>query len=300
MTRLQRRLISAGAFLGMFTVGPIALLAQTAPSTGQDWFRGSSPALAPTQGDFNPQTSAPPPPAPMPQRANTRNSGSDFPEDTVHDWVMANARAAYSRAMLRRAERELDDAVRDVKLSFEQSSDYRKASADETAAYDAYTAERKRALESLSRDPKYQACLDLRDETGRSIARLRAMHKSEMPHEILIALASQKLQYATDAHAMEAAVLDHDSALRDARQKMLDASAKVASMRAEFDASIRSNPHILEARRNLEDARVATVASEAYLNAASIAGATATDYSYYRHRWDGVSSGGYAWNPYGY
>src|SRR5579885_1443132 len=102
---------------------------------------------------------------------------------------------------------------------------------------------------------------------------------------------------------MEAAALDKDDALRDARRKMVEASGKVTAMRTSFDVSVHANPQILQARRNLEDARVALTTAEAYLNGATLAGSLATDYSYYRHRWDGVAAPqlGYgAWGPYGY
>ena len=71
---------------------------------------------------------------------------------------------------------------------------------------------------------------------------------------------------------------------------MVQASAKVAELRATFDNSVRMNPQIVQARRNLDMARVELITAEAYYSAAAAAGAMATDYSYYRHRWDGLAS----------
>jgi hypothetical protein len=218
----------------------------------------------------------------------------------VHDWVVANARYAYSRAMFHRAEKEVDDTYRMAQFTFEQSKEYQEAAAAEKRAYDAYIAERHRALESVVKDPKYLAALELRDKTSEKIAALRAKH-GQLPPSVMAELATLKLQFASDAHAMETEALDKDDALKSARQHMVDANAKVAALRASFDTSLRTNPQILQARRNLEDARVALITSEAYLNASSVATALASDFSFYRHRWDGVAAPQFGWvGPWGY
>src|SRR5579871_6718819 len=98
-------------------------------------------------------------------------------------------------------------AVRTAQLAFEQSKDYQDAVAAEKQAYEAYTAQRAKALQSVVTDPKYLAALQLRDETGTKLKNLRAMHTGELPKEVTVAMASLKLQYATDAHNMEAAAL---------------------------------------------------------------------------------------------
>lgn len=310
MAWLHKSLLVAPIVLGAWGA-PLSGAADTRPSNGDQWFRGQTvrPQDRPAGNDTSvgrdfggppPQVAPPPPPA-----APGPYAGSDFPDDEVHDWVMASARAAHSRAMFHRAEKELNDSVRDVQVSFEATDDYRHALAEEKRAYDAYNAERQKALQSVLGDPKYKAAIDLRDETADRILRLRAAlgRERDVPREQLLALASQKLQYASDAHAMEVAALEKDPALQDARQKMVQASARVADLRANFDAFVRNSPQILTARRNLEDARVALITSEAYLNAAAAAGFLATDYAYYRHRADYLRSynsyGNDFWGPYG-
>jgi len=306
MTRLCTPRFVAAMAAGALWAG-VSFAGDTSAAGGQDWFRGETVrptevamADAPpaTGRDFNP----PPPPAAPPRRMGPggAQAQSDFPDDQVHDWVMANARCANSRATFHRAERELDETIRTTQWTFEQSKEYLEAQAAEKEAYNAYTAERQKALQSVIDDPQYQAALQLRDEMGTRIAHLRAS-KGGLPHDMLLAMASQKLQFATDAHNLESAALDKDDALKDARQKLVQANGKVSELRAHFDLSVRTNPQILQARRNLEDARVALITAEAYLNATSAATAVATDYSYYRHRWDGLSSSAWPnWGPYGY
>jgi hypothetical protein len=288
----------ASMVLGMALTGARAASAD-APSD-QDWFRGQPVRPAGDVGPANnggrdfdqPPTQVAPPIAPNNPRQNTAGQGqSDFPDDAVHDWVIATARSARSRAMLHLSEKQLNDAIRDAQFTFEQSREYRDATASEKAAYDNYTAERQKALQSILKDPKYQAATRLRDEVSDQIEHLRALSKpSQVPREELLALASQKLQYASDAHNMERDALDKAPTVQDARQKMIQASAKTAELRTAFDNSIRMNPQIAQARRNLDMARVELITAEAYYSAAAAASEMATDYSYYRHRWDGLAS----------
>lgn len=260
--------------------------------------------------DFGQQPPAAPPLAQPPMGNMGGNAAqqqgaygqSDFPMDSVHDWVVASARAARSRAMLHLAEKQLNDSIRDAQWTFENSKEYKDAVAAEKQAYDAYTAERQRALKSVLNDPKYKAAMDLRDEMATRLAKVRAMAKpNPVPREDLLAMASQKLQYASDAHNLERDALEKDSAVQDARQKMVQASARVSDLRNAFDMSIRTNAQVVQARHSLDQARVELITAEAYYNAATIAGAVATDYSYYRHRWDGLAGPGLVgWGPYGY
>ena len=103
---------------------------------------------------------------------------------------------------------------------------------------------------------------------------------------------------------MESSVLSSDGNLAEARKRMMAANQKTVQMRADNDDSLRDNPRILAARENLEDARIALITSQAYLNGSYIAGAAALDYAYYLHRndvgrYDPYSNGyGGAYSPY--
>jgi hypothetical protein len=298
MHRMLRPLTAAPVVMGMVLAGLAGATrvdAQTTNVGGRDF--GQQPPA---------QQMGQPPMGNMAGNAAQQggNGQSDFPaQDTVRDWVVASARAARTRAMFRLAERQLNDSVRDAQFAFENSREYKDAVAAEKQAYDAYTAERQRALKSVLNDPKYQAAVELRDDMADRLAKVRAMAKpNPVPREDLLAMASQKLQFASDAHNMERDALDKDTAVQDARQKMVQANARVAELRTAFDTSIRTNAQIVQARHNLEMARVELITAEAYYNAATVAGAVATDFSYYRHRWDGIAAPvwGGGWGPYGY
>lgn len=291
-TAMRKPLTAAPMVLGLVLSGFAGASRADAPpsNAGHDFGQGPAPVAPPALN--------------APNNIGQPNNGGqgDFPQDEVHDWVVASARAARCRAMLHLSEKQLDDAIRDAQWTFENSREYKDAAAAEKQAYDAYNAERQRALKSVLSDPKYQAALQLCDELADKIAKYRAMARpGQIPREDLLALASQKLQYASDAHNMEREALDKDAAVQDARQKMVQASAKATELRTAFDTSIRMNPQIAQARRAVDEAHVELITAEAYYTAAAAAGQVATDYTYYRHRWDGVASRvGAAWGPYGY
>ena len=196
-----------------------------------------------------------------------------------------NAHAATARAIFSRAENDLAAAYRRSQHTFERSKGYLDASADEKDAYDAYNAARQKALRDLNEDPKYRDLLGLREELAEKIALKRA--SKEASKEEILALASLKMEYASDARSMEATVLSADANLADARKRMIAASQKTVQMRADYDDSLRDNPQILAARENLEDARIGLITSQAYCKRDVPSPARpALDYAYYLHRND--------------
>ena len=77
--------------------------------------------------------------------------------------------------------------------------------------------------------------------------------------------------------------LKGDSAVQDAKTKLVDASGKVSDMRSAFKRSVRRDPKVALARRDMDDARVARVTSSALLDGAIEARDIALDYAYYLH-----------------
>jgi len=273
--------------------------ASSAPTAGGEWFRNSGP----TSNSSTSGTSA----GQQTDGGDHRvfapyNDQGDYPSRDIRDWVFANAHAATSRAIFSRAEDDLAAAFSRAQHSFEHSKAFLEATADEKDAYDAYNAARQRALRDLYEDPKYRELLRLRDELTEKIALRRA--NKEVNKDEILALATLKMEYASDARSMESTVLSSDNNLAEARKRMIAASQKTVELRAEHDDSLRDNPQILAARENLEDARIGLITSQAYLNGASIAGAAALDYAYYLHRndvgrYDPYANGyGGAYSPY--
>ena len=102
----------------------------------------------------------------------------------------------------------------------------------------------------------------MRDEIGEKLARQRA--NKEVSKDEILAMATLKMEYASEARAMEVSSLNSDGSMKDARDKMVQASRRVSQMEEDFDESVRDNPSIMVARRNLEDARVSVITAQTY------------------------------------
>lgn len=218
-------------------------------------------------------------------RHNTGGYGfADYPSMEMHDWVIANAMAARARAILASAESELNTTVRRVQQRFEHSDEYMKVATAEKQAYNDYVAARQKVLVSIGADPKYHAIMQLRDELGEQIVARRAA--KDVSHEEIMAMATLKMQYASDARAIETAALDADDNLRAARVRMVEASRRLTDLKAQFDYAIHDNPEVLLARHYLEDARIGVVEACALAQGAAISSNYALSYSWYLHRND--------------
>jgi hypothetical protein len=224
-----------------------------------------------------------------------------YPAYEVNNVVLAQARAATARALFRRAESELGRAFRAAQREFDRSQDIRDALAAERTAYEQLNAARRKAISTLADDARYQRLLALKADIGEQLAEGRAS-RSLSPAEILT-MATLKMSYATDIRAMEANALNNEPDVKTAQDRLVNAGTRVAELRQRQDEALRTNPDILMARRNLDDARLAKLTAEAFLHAAYGAGVTALDYSYWINRRAFNSSGyslGHGSYGYGY
>jgi hypothetical protein len=221
-----------------------------------------------------------------------------YPAYEVNNVVLAQARAATARALFRRAESELGRAYRAAQREFDRSQEVREALAAEKTAYEQLVAARRKAISTLADDTRYTRLLALKADVAEQLAQGRAS-RALGPAEIL-AMASLKMAHATDIRAMEANALNNEPDVKTAQDRLVAAGTRVAEVRQRHDESLRENPDILMARRNLDDARLAKLTAEAFLHAAYGAGVTALDYSYWVNRRAYGSSGyGIGYDAYG-
>jgi hypothetical protein len=220
-----------------------------------------------------------------------------YPAYEVNNVVLAQTRAATARALFRRAESELGQAYRAAQREFDRSQEIREALNAEKAAYDQLVAARRKAISTLADDARYTRLLALKADVAEQLAEGRA-NRTLGPAEIL-SMATLKMAHATDIRAMEANALNNEPDVKTAQDRLVAAGTRVAEVRQRYDDSLRVNPDIQMARRNLEDARLAKLTAEAFLHAAYGAGVTALDYSYWVNR-RAFGSSGYSYDPYGY
>src|SRR5439155_17540937 len=95
----------------------------------------------------------------------------------------------------------------------------------------------------------------------------------------IVATAHLKLAYAKKLSEMESDALKADSATQDARSKLVDASAKVSDLRAQFQRSLGREQKVLTARKEMDDAKVARAGAAAIYDGALEARDIALDYA---------------------
>jgi hypothetical protein len=264
---LRRMFIGAAALSALVSIGLAPVRAdQTQPNptqsagNGNDWFR--------------------PPAGPMPGAAPAQSNGpADFPSNQVDAWVDAATRAAMTRAIYGQAQIDLGTAIRRAQARFERSHDFQKALDAEQSAYADYLLARQKALGTLEQNPRYAELLRLEADLANRLSSGRQTH--DLTHDDIVAMAELKLSYASEARAMEVSALDADSAVKDARDRMVAASRSVAGMRNDFDFDLPDSTEIAAARHNVENARIAMLTAGAYLNATSYASAAAYTYANY-------------------
>jgi len=227
------------------------------------------------------------------ERARGRlGTSNDFPGLEVKDWVSANVMATQTAAMFRRADSELGAAIRRTQAHFQHSKEYQEALTAQQQGYSDYLAAREKALASLQSDTQYTETIRLRDQVGARLSARRADRSAS--HEELLAMAELKMQYASDARAIEIKAIDRNADVKAAHDRMVTNGRKVIDMQVAFDDSLHDNAEIAQYRNNLENARIAMLAADTYRVASAFAADASFYYSIFLHRND---QGYYA--PYG-
>jgi hypothetical protein len=219
-------------------------------------------------------------------------AANDYPAAEVQAVPAARARVALTRAQADNAQSALHDVVYQLKEDFEISADLSTAMRNEQAAHDRYNQARDHALAHLNDSAEYQTLKDLTADLNEKLFNLKAnpvANKAE-----IVATAQLKLAYARKLSAMEANALQSDSAVQDAKTKLVDASAKISDLRAQFQRNVRRDPKMLAARKDYQDAQIARATSTALLAGALEARDIALDYAYDLHIHDPYT---YRYNP---
>jgi hypothetical protein len=237
------------------------------------------------------------PPITAPAGNGYGSVGGLYPSSEMNSYAAAMARAATARALFHLADSELGQAFRAAQRQFDASPEYRQALREEKDAYEAMTAARTKALATLSGDEKYQRLAALRQDLTERLDDLRA--RRGLSQEEVIAMANLKMSYSTEMRSFESVALNNEPAVKQAQERLVAAGQRVSELRQRYSDSLRVNPEILTARRNLEDARIAKIAAEAYLHAAMTNGSYALDYAYYLYRRPN-NGGGYYGGDYSY
>lgn len=204
---------------------------------------------------------------------------SFYPAAEMRALPVARAQAVAAKQEMRRAESALNNAVYEVRRAYTRSEELITAQAEEKAAWDALLAARDNAMKDLKQDEHYLAAQQLRDRLANQIAENR--DKPGTTTERILAMARVKLNFATSATAMEIAAVSADPNVKTAQKRLIAAGNKLTRLRMDFEDTLRADARVTMARKNVEDARTATVAADAmYIEATRVADA-ALDFAYF-------------------
>lgn len=179
----------------------------------------------------------------------------------------AASAAAAARAEVTRAESALSNRALALQREFEASSDYRAALSALRSAQLAHEAARAPVLDALSRDERYRASAEAKNQFQEQ---LRSAREGGSP-ELVASLAKAAMEQGGVLTAMESERLNADPAVREARSRLLEAQAQVDALRRRYDSSIASDSQWQAARRAVDTAkakRTSTAAAYASSNAA--------------------------------
>jgi hypothetical protein len=245
-------------------------------------------STAALRGQVGPANGAAQPPA-QNSTANNPYHGyaADYPAPEVQAVPLAYARAVTAQAEQDQLLTDLHSTVDRIREDFNYSPEMLAATQEQSEALDAYDSARQRVLEKLSQDPTYRALISLVVNLKQKLEEQRPGAKpTDADLERVLATATLKLSYASSASAMEVAALSADDEVMQTHARLIDAANKVATLRGDFERQIRRNPEFVAARRSLDEARIARLTADAFLDGAIDARAVALDYAYYLHRFD--------------
>ena len=194
----------------------------------------------------------------------------------------ALAQRAAAQAVKRQRNTDLQLVVNRAIAEFERSGEFTKAVDEERAAYQAYLTARTVALAEVLDDPQYRSYAYLRDDLTEEIADRRAEPGVRAEH--LVPMASQKLEYAKALAKVEAAALARSDEYARARDRLVEASRRVAQLRADFEFKLVDDRKFADARASYRDSRIAAVTAEAYLHGVIRTAEEALDYGRYLNR----------------
>lgn len=230
-------------------------------------------------------------------------TGSDLPAADIRAVAPARANSTRTYWQHQEALSDLSNAVRLARMQMDREPGYKKAVADEKAAYDAMEAARANALAGLQNVPSYTGAQNLHQSMTEQIADEQAQKKPDPAK--LLAMARLKIQYVKDNRKLETDALARDTNYQDARKTYLAAAQHVREYEDTQMMAIATDNEIASLRRAVASARVEKLTAASYYVGVLGARRDALDYAadvrdFYRGR--GVASpyagygGGYGGN----
>jgi Tfp pilus assembly protein FimT len=241
------RSLLASAVLGLLTVGATSALADA--------------GRFPHRGGF------------IPWQSNGFGFGPIYPagdstgpqqQAQGYDIAPAVGQAAFAEADFNNRWADLQVLLDRARTDFQISAEYLTAKNDLADAQHAYDAAADSVLARLQTDQQYKDLIEKR--TQEQIA----LKSTGIGTGLRNSMATEKLHTGSMVTQMEAVALTNDSAVQDARTRLVSADETLRLKEKQFESQLYNRPEVAAAREQMEMARANKAGADGYLHGAFI------------------------------
>jgi hypothetical protein len=218
------------------------------------------------------------------------NGPSPSQAPRVYDLAPAVAQAAYAEADYDNRWIGLQVMLERARGDFFISADYLAARQEVTEAQNAYDSAADSVLARLASDGTYRNLIEQRTEEQ------IALKSTGVGSGLRNAVAAEKLRVGAMASRMEAYALANDSAVQDARKRLVSAQAALTLKQGQFESQLYNRPEIVAARQAMEGSRANKAGAQGYLLGAEITRADQVNINSQAYGGNTVILG--PWDPY--
>ena len=210
---------------------------------------------------------------------NEKTFAESFPLDLAA--LVAPARAQYiaSHWNFLQTRRQIKLRVDEMRHELENSPEYRNLRRQRDEAIRALDQARRDAIAGLQDDPQYQALLELESQLADRIAQTH--RSSDRDLDAVRAMAELAMDYSRQRREMEAGLLQNDTAIAGAQQRVRELGERTRTMEDEFDVSVRTDPDLLLMRQQLPLLKTEYLASGGYYDSVVRTANVATRFAYF-------------------
>jgi hypothetical protein len=208
----------------------------------------------------------------------------------VYDIAPAVAHAAFAVAEYDNRWIGLQVMVGRARGDYFASADYVTARKDVGKAQKAYDDATDAVMARLANDQNYRKLVEQRTQEQIDLK------SADVDSGLRNVVASEKLRYGAMASRMEAFALGNDSAVQDAKRRLVAAEESLTARERQFESQLYSRPEIVAARQSMEVARANKAGAIGYLRGAEITRADQIDVNSAAYGGNTVVVG--PWGPY--
>jgi hypothetical protein len=172
----------------------------------------------------------------------------------------AQGEAAFADTIFSNRWADLQVLIDRARKDFEISDDYLSARNDAEQAQQAYDVAVDSVMSRLLNDADYKSLIEKKTEEK------IALTQTPIGSGIRNAVANEKLRYGSMASQMEAVALANDSAVQDARSRMISADQNLRMKVKQFESDLYKRPEIVAAKQQMEVARANKSGADSYLD----------------------------------